>query len=190
MNFWDFKYVFSAPDEVFGPYSTIYFIVVIIGTLLANFFYFYGKYRFKENLLTYTLINRASRNAALVFSLGFFFFLCRIALLQPFNARLFLDITVVLLVYFIVRGIGYLSRTFPRAKAEWKTLQERNARKAKPEATPASIPSAKVARPVAASDGSDETGDDKEEDDSAPAKVRTGLSERGQKRRERKRNKR
>lgn len=197
MNFWDFGYVFSTPDVVFGPYSLAYFIVFTLGTIVANFFYFYGKYWFKENLLTYTLINRASRNAAIAFSLGFFFFLCRIALLQPFNARIFLDVALVLLVYFVVRGVGYMLRTYPKAKAEWQTQKERRVKKAEPKAAAAPIPAAKITKTVTtasvAAGSGDAGGSDSEEEDSQVVKtstLRTGLSERGQKRRERKRNKR
>jgi hypothetical protein len=199
MNFWDFGYVFSTPDLVFGPYSLAYFIVFTLGTIVANFFYFYGKYWFKNNLLTYTLVNRASRNAAIAFSLGFFFFLCRIALLQPFNARIFLDVSVILLVYFIVRGIGYMLRTYPKAKAEWAAQKERRVKKAEPKAA-APIPAAKVTKtvstaPVTIGAAGDAGSSDGAEDDAQVVKtstnaLRTGLSERGQKRRERKRNKR
>jgi hypothetical protein len=196
MNFWDFGYVFSTPDVVFGPYSLAYFIVFAVGTIVANFFYFYGKYWFKENLLTYTLVNRASRNAAIAFSLGFFFFLCRIALLQPFNARIFLDVALVLLVYYVVRGVGYMLRTYPKAKAEWQAQKERRVKKAEPKVA-APIPAAKVTKTVTtasvAAGSGDGGGSDSAEEDAQVVKttaVRTGLSERGQKRRERKRNKR
>src|SRR5215218_10063367 len=106
-NPFDFGYVFSTPDETFGFYSTIFFIVFTLGTIISNLVFFWLKYRFKGNLLTYTLVNRASRNASIAFSLGFFFFLCRIAKLQPFNARLFLDISLLLLVFYVIRGILY-----------------------------------------------------------------------------------
>src|SRR5215212_1582744 len=148
MNPIDFGYVFSTPDEIFGPYSTVYFIVFAIGTVIANYFYFYGKYRFKNNLLRYTIINRASRNAAIAFSLGFVFFLCRIVKLQPFNARLFLDLALVLLIFYIVRGIGYMLRTYPKAKVEWQAQRERLVRRTEPRAatTSAIRPATQVAR--------------------------------------------
>ncbi len=204
-NPFDFGYVFSAPDEIFGPYSTIYFIVAAVGALVANYLYFSGKYRFKNNLLTYTLVNRASRNAAIVFTLGFVFFLCRIAKLQPFNSRLFLDITLVMLVYFVVRGIGYITRTYPKAKAEWQNRQEREGRKVETRPTsaaavatirPASKPAKTktLATDMLATSSADAGGD--ENVDKLPAALpqtaiaRQTISERGQKRRERKRNKR
>lgn len=199
-----FEYIFSTPDEIFGPYSTVYFIVFALGTIVANFFYFYGKYRFKDNLLTYTLINRASRNASIAFSLGFVFFLCRIVRLQPFNARIFLDVALILLLYYIVRGIGYMLRTYPKAKAEWQARKERLAprREKKEEPKPAPAPvrpatPAKVTTTGTLASGSGDAGGD--EDDIEPGTAvppempkvsRQGLSERGQKRRERKRSKR
>ncbi len=196
MNFWDFGYVFSTPDEIWGPYSTAYFIVFTLGTLVANFFYFYGKYWFKNNLLTYTLVNRASRNGAIAFSLGFAFFLSRIAKLQPFNARLFLDVALILLVYFVVRGVGYMLQKYPNAKAEWQAHKERNARKSELRAA-APAPVAKVAKAVTtgvlASGSGDAGGEETLEETQAAREARefrAGLSERGQKRRERKRNKR
>ncbi len=202
-NPFDFGYVFSTPDEVWGYYSTIFFIVFALGTIISNFVFFYFKYRFRSNLLTYTLVNRASRNASIAFSLGFFFFLSRIAKLQPFNARLFLDISLLLLVYFIIRGIIYMFRTYPKAKAEWQAHQARQTRRTEPRATAAAAPirpatptrvatattSSKVVT-TAASVGS-RSGETATTTVASPATdLRQGLSERGQKRRERKRNKR
>lgn len=210
----DFSYVFSTPDNVWGPYSTIFFIVFLIGAIASNFVFFYFKYRFKNNLLTYTLVNRASRNAAIAFSLGVFFFLSRIALLQPFNARLFLDLSLLLLVYFIVRGIIYMVRTYPKAKAEWQARQARETRRGEPRAAAASAP-IRPATPVKGNNGT-AAGATAAPVKTTPAKasttaatVATGadtatttvssaaaeaarqtLSERGQKRRERKRSKR
>lgn len=203
-NPFDFGYVFSTPDEVWGYYSTIFFIVFTLGTIISNFVFFYFKYRFKSNLLTYTLVNRASRNASIAFSLGFFFFLSRIAKLQPFNARLFLDISLLLLVYFIIRGIMYMFRTYPKAKAEWQAHQARQTRRTEPRATAAAIAPIRPATPTkvatattsskvvttVASVGS-RSGETVTTTVASPAAdLRQGLSERGQKRRERKRNKR
>ncbi|HEX2913555.1 MAG TPA: hypothetical protein VH186_22315 [Chloroflexia bacterium] len=194
-NPFSFDYVFNVPDYVWGFYSTIYFIVFLIGTLVFNFIYFYGKYRFKDNLLTYTLINRASRNASIAFSLGFFFFLCRIVKLQPFAARIFLDAALVLLLYYVIRGIGYMFRTYPKAKAEWEAQKERTQRKAEPRIRPAA-PAGTVAKTVPtgalASSSADAGGDEaiSATQDAKQVQVRQGLSERGMKRRERKRNKR
>jgi hypothetical protein len=206
-NPFDFGYVFSTPDDVWGPYSTIFFIVFTLGAIISNSVFFHFKYRFKSNLLLYTLVNRASRNASIAFSLGFFFFLSRIALLQPFNARLFLDLSLLLLAYYIIRGIIYMIRTFPKARAEWQAQQARQIRKTEPRVTgtavaaapsapirPASPAKAKVATTAGAVRSSaaeantpipaTTTGA------SAQAEIRQGLSERGQKRRERKRSKR
>ena len=210
----DFGYVFSTADYVWGPYSTIFFIVFLIGAIVSNFVFFYFKYRFKNNLLTYTLVNRASRNAAIAFSLGVFFFLSRIALLQPFNARLFLDLSLVLLAFYIVRGILYMLRTYPKAKAEWQARQARENRRGEPRTAAASAPirpatpakgsgaatatatattvktaPAKVSTTAAAvSSGADTTTTTVSR--AAADAARQTLSERGQKRRERKRSKR
>jgi hypothetical protein len=197
-NPFDFSYVFSTADYVWGPYSTVFFIVFTLGTIISNFIFFYFKYRFKNNLLAYTLINRASRNAAIAFSLGFFFFLSRIAQLQPFNARLFLDVALLLLVYYIIRGILYMLKTFPKAKAEWKARQARETRKSEPRAAAVSAPirpatPTKVATAAttagSVSNGSSESAVSTAGSPTA-AELRQGLSERGQKRRERKRSKR
>ena len=201
----DFGYVFSAPTDT-GIYGWTFFAVTTVGMIVANFFYFYGKYRFKNNLLTYTLINRASRNAAIVFTLGFVFFLCRFAKLQPFNARLFLDITVIALIYFIVRGVGYMSRTYPKAKAEWQARQGRDFKKTEARPATTAVPSVagikgvtKVGKPVTsgtlATSSADAGGEETVESLPAASQVevplmRQGLSERGQKRRERKRSRR
>ncbi|MDB5081151.1 MAG: hypothetical protein JWP00_3075 [Chloroflexi bacterium] len=195
----DFGYVFSTPDEIWGPYSTIFFIVFTLGTIISNFVFFYFKYRFKNNLLTYTLVNRASRNASIAFSLGFFFFLSRIAKLQPFNARVFLDVALLLLVYYTIRGVLYMLKTYPKAKAEWQTQQARQVRKTEPRATvgagapirPATP--AKVATTASVARGSVDTSTIQAGTTSAEptaAEIRQGLSERALKRRERKRNKR
>jgi hypothetical protein len=210
-NPFDFGYVFSTADYVWGPYSTIFFIVFLIGAIISNLVFFVFKYRFKNNLLTYTLVNRASRNAAIAFSLGVFFFLSRIALLQPFNARVFLDLSALLLLYYIIRGIIYMFRTYPKAKAEWQARQARENRKNEPRTAAAA---AAPARPVASTkaNGAATTTAAATPVKAAPAKVATtagtvaaadtnvispaseaarqGLSERGQKRRERKRSKR
>ncbi|MBN9390144.1 MAG: hypothetical protein J0I20_19105 [Chloroflexi bacterium] len=206
-NPFDFGYVFSTADYVWGPYSTIFFIVFLIGAIVSNLVFFVFKYRFKNNLLTYTLVNRASRNAAIAFSLGVFFFLSRIALLQPFNARVFLDISALLLLYYIIRGVLYMFRTYPKAKAEWQARQARENRKNEPRAAAAAAP----IRPATSvkANGTATTTAATTPVKAAPAKVATtagtvatdtnvispatevrGLSERGQKRRERKRSKR
>jgi hypothetical protein len=211
-NPFDFGYVFSTADYVWGFYSTIFFIVFLIGAIISNLVFFVFKYRFKNNLLTYTLVNRASRNAAIAFSLGVFFFLSRIALLQPFNARIFLDISALLLLYYIIRGIIYMFRTYPKAKAEWQARQARENRKNEPRAAATTAP-VRPAAPAKAN-GATTTTTAATPVKAAPAKVATtagtvaaadtgasgvispasearqGLSERGQKRRERKRSKR
>ncbi len=202
-NPFDFGYVFSTPVD-FGPYALTFFLISIIGTAVANFMFFSGKYRFKNNLLTYTLVNRASRAAAIGFTLAFVFFLCRIARLQPFNARLFLDIALVLLIVYAVRGIGYMLRTYPKAKAEWlgrrEKLQPRGAAAIKPASASVQVAKAAPAKAIAtaatgslATSSADAGGDDSTAESRAAAQVaaaRRELSERGQKRRERKRNKR
>lgn len=214
----DFGYVFSTADYVWGPYSTAFFIVFLVGAIVSNLVFFIFKYRFKDNLLTYTLVNRVSRNAAIAFSLGVFFFLSRIALLQPFNARVFLDLSLLLLAYFIVRGILYMFRTYPKAKAEWQARQARDTRKSEPRpaaatgvktasapirpatpvktngtaatatATPVKTAPVKVATTAASVATAADTGTTTVSPSTAEA--RQGLSERGQKRRERKRSKR
>ncbi len=203
-NPFDFGYVFSTPDVVWGPYSTIFFIVFTLGAIISNFVFFYFKYRFKSNLLLYTLVNRASRNASIAFSLGFFFFLSRVALLQPFNARVFLDLSLLLLVYYIIRGIIYMIRTFPKAKAEWQAQQARLVRKSEPRGVAAAVSSAPI-RPATPAKVATTAGAIRSASVEAggpipatttgvsaqtQAEIRQGLSERGQKRRERKRSKR
>ena len=209
-NPFDFSYVFSTADYVWGPYSTAFFIVFLIGAIISNLVFFVFKYRFKNNLLTYTLVNRASRNAAIAFSLGVFFFLSRIALLQPFNARVFLDIAALLLVYYIIRGILYMFRTYPKAKAEWQARQARETRRSEPRAAaaaaapirpaaktngtaaaPAATPVKAAPAKVATTAGTVTTADTSAASVISPAsEARQGLSERGQKRRERKRSRR
>lgn len=224
MNFdlrkiFDLGHIFSTPNDIFGPYFTAFFIIVTIGALVSNFVYFYGKYRFKNNLLTYTLLNRGSRNAAIAFSLGFFFALSRIARLQPFNARVFLYISVILLIYYTVRGIGYMIRTYPKAKAEWQNQQERSSKKVEPRSSVTAAIRPATAAPAAAkpkvvlskavpagslAGGSGDAGGEDVADDAASqvqeenlpirvvprATTTTGSSERALKRRERKRSKR
>lgn len=188
----DWNYAFNSPDgnSLFGPFSIAFFAVFTIGFLISNFFYFYGKYRFKTNRLTYTIVNRASRNAAIAFTLGFVFFLCRLSQLPPFSARIFLDIALLMLIYYVVRGVLYMLRTYPKAKAEWETLQQRSRRRTEVE-TPEPIKVAPVKGTVATTgaiaSGSADAGS--EETVIRPATPR-GLSPRGQKRRERKRNSR
>lgn len=188
----DFNYAFTSPstDSLFGPFSIAYFVVFIIGTIISNYFYFFGKYRFKSNLLTYTMVNRASRNAAIAFTLGFVFFLCRLAQLPPFSARIFLDVTIVLLVYYVIRGIIWRSRSYPKAKAEWEAVQNRNRRREGDVAAPAPAKVAAVRETVPATNAVAASAADagSEEGVIRPAvPTRQGLSERGQKRRERKR---
>lgn len=192
----DFNYAFSSPDgnSLFGTYSIIFFVVVTIGFLISNYFYYFGKYRYKSNLLSYTIVNKASRNAAIAFTLGFVFFLCRLVQLPPFSARIFLDLVVVMLAYFIIRGIIYITRVYPKAKEEWLNLQIRNRRKNEPEAVPAGKGAAQVkatvAAPASVATASADAGS--EENTIRPAAPATprGLSTRGQKRRERKRDRR
>lgn len=209
MNPFDVNYVFNAPapDDI-GPYAAAFLVIFLLGTIISNFMYFYGKYRFKDNLLTYTLINRASRNGAIAFSLGFAFFLCRLVRLPPFNARLFLDIALILLIFYIVRGIGYMIRTYPQAKAEWENTKNPTSKTGRTGSLlikPATN-SPKITKPVstisltkgAAADAGGET---RVPELNAGTSInvptattvvteRQGLSERGLKRRERKRSKR
>lgn len=184
-------YIFTAPKE-FGPYAITYFVIFTLGTIVANFVFFSGKYRFKDNLLTYTLVNRASRAGAIAFTLGFIFCLSRVAQLPPFNARLFMDVAAALLVFFIVRGIIYLVRTYPKAKAEWAEVQAAHApKKEKSEAaaiSPARKPvaAASLAGAGAAADGGSEATSTADDEDDASLS-RQELSRRAQNRRERKR---
>lgn len=207
----DAGYLFSTPTSAFGenwdiyfPWALVFFIVFIIGAIIANVVYFYGKYRFfRNNRLTYTMVNRASRNAAIAFSLGVFFFLCRIANLQPFNARFWLYLSVALLIYYVFRGVVWRAREYPKAKAAWQEIQLRQQRKkglepavaAPPAAKPAAIAKpATTAKPVPttgtlASGSGDAGGEEKIEIPPAQRSAETprGLSQRGQKRREKKR---
>jgi methionine-rich copper-binding protein CopC len=138
----DLGYIFSTPTDAFTntwyghnypPLSIIFFILAVLGTLVGNFFFFYGKYFFKKNLVTYTMINRSSRAIAIASTLGFLFFLCRFGQLQPFNARFFLYVVVILTIVYLFRGIGWFLRTFPKARAEWGEMQARERRKVEKE---------------------------------------------------------
>ncbi len=206
----DAGYQFSTPTDVFGrdyntypPLAPLYFVVFLIGAIISNFIYFVGKYRYRNNRLTYTMVNRASRNAAIAFSLGVFFFLCRLGNLQPFNARIWLYITVILLLFYVIRGFIWRTRVYPQAKAEWQELQTRQRRRA-PEAVAPVIPVAKptTAKVVSTStrvgSGSSDAGGETLSDAEAvreatipPAGTSPrGVSQRGQKRREKKRDRR
>jgi methionine-rich copper-binding protein CopC len=203
----DAGYLFSTPNTAFGtnweiyfPWAVVYFIVFLIGAIAVNFVYFYGKYRFKDNRLTYTMLNRASRNAAIAFSLGVFFFLCRMGNLQPFNARIWLYLTVVLLVFYSVRGVMWRMKFYPQAKAQWLDYQQRHRKKT---SEPANVPSTKVPAKntptgTLASGSGDAGGEEKIDTDTlgegaterAIPETPRGLSQRGQKRREKKRDRR
>ena len=190
-NPFDLGYIFDSPTDI-GTYGWIYFGVATVGMLIANFFYFYGKYRFKSNLLTYTVINRASRSMAIVFTLGFLFMLSRFVMLPPFNSRVFLYATLILFIYYVVRGIGYLLRTYPKAKAEWQNRKDREnktATKAAPAVRPATKPIATSTLATSSADAGGDENIEKLPEQGTPV-VRQGLSERGLKRRERKRNRR
>jgi hypothetical protein len=145
----DFNYIFTAPRE-FGPYALTFFIVCTIGAIVCNFVYFWGKYRFKDNLLTYTMINRASRNGAIAFTLGFLFCLSRVVQLQPFNVRLFMDIALILLAFFVLRGILWLSRNYKKAKEEWNNIRAARSTEKKATAAPAISPALVRAKPQVA----------------------------------------
>jgi methionine-rich copper-binding protein CopC len=197
----DAGYLLTTPTSAFGdnwniyfPWALIGFVVFIIGAIIANFFYFYAKYRFRNNRLTYTIVNRASRNAAIAFSLGVFFYLCRIGNLQPFNARLWLYLASLLLVYYIIRGVIWRARVYPKAKAEWLEILQRQRRKA-PEVAP--VAPAKAVPAATTLSSADAGGEDRVKspatpDGARPGGVETprGLSQRGQKRREKKRDRR
>ena len=143
----DVGYLFTTPSSAFTsdwkgysypPLGTIYFFIALLGTVVSNFFYFYGRYQFfSKNRLVFTVVSQASKNLAILTSLAFVFFLCRIAILQPFNARVFLYAITIYFFFFIVRGIIYMSRTFPKARAEWEAVQLKN--KPKKVATPVAV---------------------------------------------------
>jgi methionine-rich copper-binding protein CopC len=210
----DLGYIFSTPTTPFTtnwygynylPLSVIYFLVAILGTIAGNFFFFYGKYFFKRNLLTYTLVNRSSRAIAIASSLGLFFFLCRFPKLQPFDARFFLYVPVVLAIVYFFRGIGWSLRSYPKARAEWREHQARERRKVEKEeearrekaeraerrqATP--IVPAKVATTSTSSADGDaeddgEGGDADGKELPAGTAIARGSSTRGEKRRAKKR---
>ncbi|MEI6043339.1 MAG: copper resistance CopC family protein [Chloroflexota bacterium] len=204
----DVSYQFSTPTSPFGndwgiyfPLALVYSILFLIGAIGSNFVYFYGKYRFKENRLTYTMLNRASRNAAIVFSLGVFFFLCRLGNLQPFNARIWLYLTIVLLIFYTVRGVTWRMKAYPLAKTQWLEYQQKH-RKKNPEPVIANASPAKVAAKSGSigtlSSGSADAGGEEKLGNTTlnegvaarPTETPRGLSARGQKRREKKRDKR
>lgn len=212
----DAGYQFSTPTDPIGrdwniyfPLGLVYGLVFLIGAIISNYFYFVGKYRFRANRLTYTMINRASRTGAIIFSLGVFFFLCRLGNLQPFNARFWLYLSVVLLVIFAVRGVIWRLNTYPKAKAEWEETQARQRRKAPVE--PPLVPVAPVkvvaktapAKVISSNNSADaggveeldtsavrEAASSSETTRSAASAAARGLSQRGQKRREKKRERR
>jgi methionine-rich copper-binding protein CopC len=214
----DLGYIFSVPSSPFTtnfygynypPLSIIFFIVVSLGTIVGNFFYFYGKYFFKKNLLTYTMINRSSAAVAITSTLGFFFFLCRFPRLQPFDSRFFLYVVVVIGVVFFFRGIGWLLRTYPKARAEWREVQARERRKIEKEEDArrekaeraerrqaTAVPPAAKVTPSSSADGDDGDDDEAHEGDGeakelpAGTAISRGFSTRGEKRRAKKRAKR
>jgi methionine-rich copper-binding protein CopC len=184
----DLGYLFTTPSSAFTsdwkgynypPLGTIYFFIALLGTIVANFFYFYGRYQFfSKNRLVFTIVSQASKNLAIITSLAFVFFLCRIAVLQPFNARVFLYAIAIYFLFLIVRGAIYMSRKFPKARAEWEALQLKN--KPKKVATP--VVATSSASADAGSSNSPE-GEDKAADGSEKPR---GLSKRGEKRRAKK----
>jgi uncharacterized iron-regulated membrane protein len=183
----EFNYIFTAPRE-FGPYALTYFAVFTVGAIVSNLMYFWGKYRFKDNLLTYTMVNRASRNGAIAFTLGFLFCLSRVVQLQPFNVRLFMDIALVLLAFFVLRGILWLSRNYKKAKEEWNNIRAVRSTEKKATATaPAISPALVRAKPqvatatAGATTGSsrgvrldkdaDDDGDDEDDNDTSDSTI-------------------
>jgi hypothetical protein len=146
----DFNYIFTAPRD-FGPYALTYFAVFTVGAIVSNVMYFWGKYKFKDNLLTYTVLNRASRNGAIAFTLGFLFCLSRVVQLQPFNVRLFMNIALILLAFFLLRGFLWLARNYKKAKEEWNNIRALRSTTDKKAATvPAISPSLVRAKPQVA----------------------------------------
>jgi methionine-rich copper-binding protein CopC len=190
----DLGYLFSTPSSAFTsdwkgysypPLATIFFFLALAGTVVGNLIFFYGRYQFfSNNRLTFTVVTKASRNLAIISSIGFAFFLCRIANLQPFNARVFLYAVSLYSLFLLVRGLIYMTRTYPKAKAEWRALQEKN----RPRKTAAPVVTASPASVSA--DAGDEDDAQKREEARAAIGSPRGLSSRGEKRRAKKRDRR
>jgi|GEM_PF-1770170 len=193
-SFWELGYIFSAPNTAFTsdwkgytypPLATTYFFIALLGTIVGAFFYLYGRYRFfSNNRLIFTVVGRASRNLAIISGLGFLFFLCRIGNLQPLNARVLLYGVAVFAIVQLVRGLGYMLRTYPKARAEWQNLQDKSRSKREKGIAPV------VPAPIKVSADAGDEGDEEKQEAVRAAldNSQRGLSKRGEKRRARKKN--
>ena len=196
----DWSYLFSAPKDtdVLRLWSTIFLVLALVAALVSGFLFFRGKYRYENNLLRYTLVNRASRAVFILSVLGLLAFAARALGIPGFDIRLWLWAVTVLAVVQLVRGGLYMTRTYPKAREEWSEFQGREASRrrvaqttpivsAKPVATANPLPKATnslTPSTVGAATTADATTTENVVDSLNPTR---GTSRRGDKRRARKR---
>ncbi len=125
---WDSLTTAPTPDQVFDPSGVAFLIVFGVGFLVSLVLYNNGANRFVAHGLKRRLIQRAAGLAMLVFGIGLFFFAIRMLQINPFTfgTRLWLWLSVLMLVGFVVAVLIYLQKNYARDLREYDARRVRH----------------------------------------------------------------
>lgn len=124
---WDYLRTVPGPNEVFGPLSTAYLILFIIGFAVAIVVYNgYAKRWFNDSVL-HRLARKWAGIAIVIFGLGLFFFLIRWLQINPFGfgRRYWLWLTLLALFGLAVYAIWDYRTHYPALRAQFDEKQLR-----------------------------------------------------------------
>ena len=126
---WDYLRTVPGPNEVFGPFSTAYLILFIVGLILAIVVYNgWTKQRFKDPVL-HRMARKWAGIAIVIFGLGLFFFLIRWLQINPFGfgRRYWLWLTLLALVGLAAYAIWDHRTHYAALRAQYDEKQLRRA---------------------------------------------------------------
>lgn len=83
---WDYLTHFPGPDEVFGPFSTAFLIVFLIGFVVATFLYNEGGRYLTPDPVRRRYLRKYAGSLLIPLLLGLFFFGVRILQIDPFTS--------------------------------------------------------------------------------------------------------
>lgn len=82
---WDYLTTAPGPDDVFGPFATLFLIICAVGLIVGGLFYLRPEVMWSRRLLRLGSTKRWGAIFLWIFSLGIFFFIIRWLQINPFS---------------------------------------------------------------------------------------------------------
>lgn len=125
---WDYLTTVPGPDQVFEPFGIAFLVVFGLGFLASLVLYNDGAKRYVSHGLKRRTIQRIAGLAMIVFGIGLFFFAIRLLQINPFTfgMRLWLWISILLLIGFAVAVLVYLRKSYAKDLRDYEARRLRH----------------------------------------------------------------